>query len=64
MEQSRRQATGDRNKMLTHLAAEFELSEREKEALLCIGRGHVKRPDCGKYGDQSFYGKKTCLPYF
>lgn len=39
MEQSRRQATGDRNKMLTHLAAEFELSEREKEALLCMDGG-------------------------
>lgn len=34
--------------MLTHLAAEFELSEREKEALLCMDGGMVKRPDCRK----------------
>ena len=34
-----KQAAGDRNKMLAHLAAEFELSEREKEALLCMDGG-------------------------
>ena len=32
-------AVGDRNKMLAHLAAEFELSEREKEALICMDGG-------------------------
>jgi DNA-binding CsgD family transcriptional regulator len=34
-----KQAAGDRNKMLAHLAAEFELSEREKEALTCMDGG-------------------------
>ena len=34
-----KQAEGDRNKMLAHLAAEFELSEREKEALTCMDGG-------------------------
>ena len=34
-----KQAAGNRNKMLAHLAAEFELSEREKEALLCMDGG-------------------------
>ena len=34
-----KQAAGNRNKMLAHLAAEFELSEREKEALTCMDGG-------------------------
>lgn len=34
-----KQVVGDRNKMLAHLAAEFELSEREKEALTCMDGG-------------------------
>lgn len=34
-----RSAAYDRDELLTHLAAEFELSEREKEALICMDGG-------------------------
>ena len=60
-----KQAAGDRNKMLTHLAAEFELSEREKEALLCMDGGMSNARDWRKiWGSSLSTVKKHVYQYF
>ena len=59
-----KQAAGDRNKMLAHLAAEFELSEAGKRSTDLYGRGMTNAQIAENMGISHFYGKKTCLPYF
>ena len=51
-----KQAAGDRNKMLAHLAAELNCQSGKRSTDL-YGRGNDKCPDRREYGNQSFYGK-------